>query len=229
MRDYVRRLLSGRYEVTAVANGEDALRSALAQPPDLVLTDVMMPRLDGFGLLAALRSHDRTKTQPVLMLSARAGEESRLQGLGAGADDYLVKPFTARELLARVEAHLSLARMRRDADQARRISELRLGLALEQNAMMAWQWDPVKDEVTSLGDVAGSSAPLCAPPPTVSVSSIPKMSPRTGPEWSESVARAAPIAPSSASTAPTTGRSPGSKSAPPASPTRTAASCSSSA
>ena len=74
MRDYVRRLLNGRYEVTAVANGEEALRSALAQPPDLVLTDVMMPRRDGFGLLAALRSQERTKTQPVLMLSARAGE-----------------------------------------------------------------------------------------------------------------------------------------------------------
>ena len=114
----------------------------------------MMPGLDGFGLLAALRSHERTKTQPVLMLSARAGEQSRLEGLGAGADDYLVKPYTARELLARVEAHLSLARMRKEADQARRISEVRLGLALEQNAMMARQRDPVKDEVTSLGDVA---------------------------------------------------------------------------
>ena len=154
MRDYVRRLLSARYEVTAVANGEEALQAALAHPPDLVLTDVMMPGLDGFGLLAALRSHERTKTQPVLMLSARAGEESRLEGLGAGADDYLVKPFTARDLLARVEAHLALARMRREADRARRISEVRLGLALEQNAMAAWQWDPATDEVTSLGDVA---------------------------------------------------------------------------
>jgi signal transduction histidine kinase len=153
MRDYVRRLLGSRYDVTAVSNGEEALQAALAEPPDLVLTDVMMPGLDGFGLLAALRSHERTKTKPVLMLSARAGEESRLEGLGAGADDYLVKPFTARELLARVEAHLSLARMRREADQARRISEVRLGLVLEQNAMMAWQWEPVKDEVTSIGDV----------------------------------------------------------------------------
>jgi len=153
MREYVRRLLSSRYEVTAVGDGEEALQSALAQPPDLVLTDVMMPGLDGFGLVAALRSQERTKTLPVLMLSARAGEESRLEGLAAGADDYLVKPFTARELLARVDAHLSLTRMRKEADQARRVSEARLGLALEHNAMAAWQWDPVKDEVTSHGDM----------------------------------------------------------------------------
>jgi PAS domain S-box-containing protein len=115
MRDYLRRLLSGRYEVTVVSNGEEAFSAALAQPPDLILSDVMMPQLDGFGLLAALRAQERTKTIPILLLSARAGEESRVEGLAAGADDYLVKPFTARELLARVEAHLSLARLREQA------------------------------------------------------------------------------------------------------------------
>ncbi|MGK3893807.1 response regulator transcription factor, partial [Enterococcus faecium] len=85
-----------------MSNGRDALESALERPPDLVLTDVMMPGLDGFGLLAALRAHERTKVLPVLLLSARAAEESRVEGLAAGADDYLVKPFSARELLARV-------------------------------------------------------------------------------------------------------------------------------
>ena len=68
-------------------------------PPDLVLTDVMMPRMDGFELLAALQADPVTVGVPVVMLSARAGEEGTLQGLDAGADDYLVKPFTARELL----------------------------------------------------------------------------------------------------------------------------------
>jgi len=121
MRDYVQRLLGARYQVTAVSDGQQALASALAQPPDLVLTDVMMPELDGFGLLRALRDHERTRTLPILLLSARAGEESRVEGLDAGADDYLVKPFTARELMARVEAHLSLARMRRQADEARKV------------------------------------------------------------------------------------------------------------
>jgi signal transduction histidine kinase len=154
MRDYIRRLLSARYDVTACSNGEEALAAAFANPPDLVLTDVMMPVLDGFGLLRELRRSDRTKTLPILLLSARAGEESRVEGLDAGADDYLVKPFTAREMLARVEAHLSLARMRRQADQARRLSEVRLGLALEATRMFAWEWDPDKDEVVSAGDMA---------------------------------------------------------------------------
>jgi len=153
MRNYVQRLLSARYEVLPVANGAEALAALHTHAPDLVLTDVMMPVLDGFGLLRALRANESTKTIPIILLSARAGEESRVEGLDAGADDYLVKPFTARELLARVEAHLSLARMRRQADQARRLSELRLGLALESSRMFAWEWDPVQDAVFGAGDM----------------------------------------------------------------------------
>jgi signal transduction histidine kinase len=137
-----------------VSNGQEALESILRDPPDLVLTDVMMPVLDGFGLLAALRKEDSTKTLPILMLSARAGEESRVEGLDAGADDYLVKPFTARELVAKIDAHLSLSRMRKDADQARRLSEVRLELVLEATRMVAWEWDPHKDELKTVGDMA---------------------------------------------------------------------------
>jgi signal transduction histidine kinase len=113
MRDYVRRLLAARYDVTAVADGLTAIAHALDNPPDLILTDVMMPGLDGFGLLAALREDQRTHTIPVILLSARAGEESAVEGLNAGADDYLAKPFSAKELLARVRTHLELARLRR--------------------------------------------------------------------------------------------------------------------
>jgi DNA-binding response OmpR family regulator len=82
---------------------------------DLVLTDVMMPFLDGFGLLKEIRSRDETRTLPVIMLSARAGEEASSEGLAEGADDYLIKPFTARELLSRVASHLKMARMRMEA------------------------------------------------------------------------------------------------------------------
>ena len=102
MRHYVQRLLAESYEVHAVGDGEAALAIARQNPPDLILTDIMMPRLDGFGLLQALRTDPRTRNIPVILLSARAGEESRVEGLEAGADDYLVKPFSARELLARV-------------------------------------------------------------------------------------------------------------------------------
>ncbi len=113
MREYVARLLAGRFAVEAVADGETALARALAEPPDLVLSDVMMPGLGGRELTAALRADPRTREVPVVLLSARAGEEARVEGLAAGADDYLAKPFSARELLARVATHVELSRLRR--------------------------------------------------------------------------------------------------------------------
>ena len=125
MRQYIVRLLSERYRVTAVPDGEAALAAAREQAPELVLTDVMMPRLDGFGLLRKLRADPRTREVPVIMLSARAGEESRVEGMEAGVDDYLIKPFSARELLARVGAHLQMARIRREAAEALREADRR--------------------------------------------------------------------------------------------------------
>ncbi len=116
MRDYLKRLLSSDYEVTEVSNGREALRAVRERRPDLLLADVMMPELDGFGLLSKLRSDDQLKAVPVILLSARAGDDSRVEGLEAGADDYLVKPFSARELLARVGGTIALARMRREVE-----------------------------------------------------------------------------------------------------------------
>jgi PAS domain S-box-containing protein len=112
MREYLVRLLGGTYRVDAVADGEAALRAALADPPDIVVSDVMMPHLDGLGLVAALRADPRTERVPVIVLSARAGQESSIDGLAAGADDYLVKPFEARELQARVRANVELGWLR---------------------------------------------------------------------------------------------------------------------
>lgn len=122
MRDYVTRLLSQRWRVQAVGDGAAALAAAREQAPDLVLADVMMPGMNGFELLRALRADPKTRDVPVILLSARAGEESRVEGLEAGADDYLSKPFSARELLARVAAHLELARLRREGAEALRQS-----------------------------------------------------------------------------------------------------------
>jgi len=123
MRQYIVRLLGEHYRTEAVLDGEAALAAARARMPDLILTDVMMPRLDGFGLLQALRADPRTSGVPVIMLSARAGEESRIEGMQEGADDYMVKPFSARELLARVTAHLQMARLRRESNAAIQASE----------------------------------------------------------------------------------------------------------
>jgi PAS domain S-box-containing protein len=112
MRGYLQRLLQPGYQVTAVADGREALDAVRAQPFDLVISDVMMPGLDGLQLVAELRANSRAPNLPVLLLSARAGQEAAIEGLEAGADDYLVKPFSAAELLARVRATVELARLR---------------------------------------------------------------------------------------------------------------------
>jgi PAS domain S-box-containing protein len=119
MRHYLKRLLRAQYDVEAVADGQAALTAARIQMPDLVLTDVMMPKVDGFELLRQLRLDPQTREIPILLLSARAGEDAAIEGLEAGADDYLVKPFSARELLARVATTLELGRSRQAANQQR--------------------------------------------------------------------------------------------------------------
>jgi PAS domain S-box-containing protein len=138
MRAYVGRLLREHWEVEAVPDGASALAAVRARVPDLVLADVMMPGLDGFELLRELRADARTREVPVILLSARAGEESRVEGLDAGADDYLIKPFSARELIARVGAHLELARVRRAAAAALRESEARFRHMADHAPVMVW-------------------------------------------------------------------------------------------
>ncbi|RUR72687.1 ATP-binding protein [Chlorogloeopsis fritschii PCC 9212] len=115
MRDYLKRILSEHVEVQAVADGAAALAAATERVPDLVLSDVMMPQMDGFELIKALRADARTKEVPIILLSARAGEESVIEGLQAGADDYLIKPFSATELVTRVNVHLQMAHLRSEA------------------------------------------------------------------------------------------------------------------
>jgi PAS domain S-box-containing protein len=117
MRTYLRDLLAPVYAVETAADGEQALAAARRQRPELILSDVIMPRLDGFGLLAAIRGDESLRGVPVVLLSARAGEEARIEGFDAGADDYMTKPFAARELTARIGAVLELARMRRVAEE----------------------------------------------------------------------------------------------------------------
>jgi PAS domain S-box-containing protein len=177
MREYVRRLLeTNGYRVRAVADGQQALDAARAEPPDLVLTDVMMPQLDGFGLLQAIREDPPLAGVPVVMLSARAGEGAQIEGLDAGADDYLVKPFAARELLARVNSNIRLAIVRREAARAVMQSEQRylmtqerLSLALSTGRVAVYDWDVDSDRLTVQGPlaetfgVAGDEAALGLP------------------------------------------------------------------
>ncbi|MBL0726446.1 ATP-binding protein [Piscinibacter sp. HJYY11] len=125
LRHYVQRLLEPEHEVVTAHDGVEALALAREARPDLVVTDMMMPRLDGFGLMRALREDASLQSVPILMLSARAGEEARIEGRQAGADDYLVKPFSARELRSRVSSLLAgevirshaIASLREHSDQ----------------------------------------------------------------------------------------------------------------
>jgi PAS domain S-box-containing protein len=121
MRDYVTRLLrAAGWTVDVVSDGQAALEAIRERLPDLVLSDVMMPGLDGLSLLRELRADPQTSTVPIILLSARAGQEARVEGADSGADDYLVKPYSAQELIARVGVQLRLAQMRRDSEVALR-------------------------------------------------------------------------------------------------------------
>ncbi len=141
MRGYIKRLLSQQYEVEIVSDGLEALAAVRQQIPDLILTDVMMPNLNGFGLLRSIRSDPQTREVPIIMLSARAGEEARIEGLAAGADDYLIKPFSARELLARVEGTLKLTRLRQEAAQSLKRSEDRYRAFVQQSSEGIWRFE----------------------------------------------------------------------------------------
>ena len=141
MRDYVTKLVSPILQVRAVGDGEAALRAIQEQVPDLILTDVMMPKLDGFGLIKHIRADARTASIPVILLSARAGEESRVEGIYAGADDYLIKPFSARELVARVETQLRLSRLRKESENQVRQREQELQILRGVGAALASELD----------------------------------------------------------------------------------------
>ncbi|HLI05968.1 MAG TPA: ATP-binding protein [Ktedonobacteraceae bacterium] len=120
MLEYVSRLLSPYYSVETATDGRMALQAIERRRPNLIISDVMMPELDGLQLLQILRSQPETSLLPVILLSARAGEEATIEGLQAGANDYLVKPFSARELLTRVAARLEIAHLFQQVQQALR-------------------------------------------------------------------------------------------------------------
>ena len=162
MRSYVGRLLEAQgYQVVVAPDGELALELARQRKPELILTDVMMPKLDGFGLLRAVRADERLAEVPVIMLSARAGEEAKVEGLDAGADDYLIKPFAARELIARVHSNIQMAEIRREAaravfrsEQRFLMTQERLSLALSTGRVAVFDWSVDSDRLAIQGPLA---------------------------------------------------------------------------
>ena len=161
MREYVSRLLRAQgYQVTTAHDGQEALDLARSETFDLVLSDVMMPRLDGFGLLRAIRADRDLASTPVIMLSARAAEEATVEGIEAGADDYITKPFSARELLARIHTTIQMAAVRRDAaraimlsQQKLEISQERLSRALSTGRVGVYEWNISEDRLSIYGSL----------------------------------------------------------------------------
>jgi PAS domain S-box-containing protein len=127
LRGYISRLLSAHgYVVESVPNGRAALNALHTALPDILVTDVMMPELDGIGLVREIRADASLRELPVIMLSARAGVDAKIEGLATAADDYLTKPFSARELVARVAANVATARIRREATERLRAAQAAL-------------------------------------------------------------------------------------------------------
>ncbi|MFZ1993182.1 MAG: ATP-binding protein [Solirubrobacteraceae bacterium] len=151
MRDYLCRLLAPRFAVRVARNGAEAYRNAVTDPPGVVISDVMMPGSDGFRLLHDLRSDRRTKHVPVVLVSARADPESRIEALGLGADDYLVKPFGARELLARVSAALHSSRVLSADAEARGRAEER-ALAQDELRSLLNELKAAQRRIAAAGD-----------------------------------------------------------------------------
>lgn len=133
---HIARLLAGTCSVVGAHDAESGLAAIRSVSPDLVLVDVMIPGVDGLALVRQIRADPPIHTVPLVVLSARAGEEARLEALDAGADDYLTKPFSARELIARVRSHVQMARVRR--------------AAVEQEGELRRQIDAVKGDLASV-------------------------------------------------------------------------------
>ena len=151
LREYVGSILSPRYDVLAVRNGREALEAARTGEFDLILSDVMMPEMDGFELLRAVRADDRLAATPFVMLSARAGEESAVEGLLKGADDYIVKPFSSEELLARVYAQINARTVRERAMRDLRASEERFRTLAASLPYIVFESD-ARGSITFLSD-----------------------------------------------------------------------------
>ena len=137
MRQYIQIILGKKYQVITATNGRDALQKVKEKMPSLVLSDVMMPIMDGIQLLKELKKNKETEHIPVIFLTARAGEESRIEGLEIGADDYLVKPFSAKELLARVKAQIRVLQIRQKIEE----SEERFRTMASEAPIFVWVTD----------------------------------------------------------------------------------------
>jgi signal transduction histidine kinase len=115
MRDHLQSVLMHHFKIVTANNGQEALQKIQQRQPDLILSDIMMPVLDGIGLLREVKANKATAHIPVILLTARAGEESKIVGWETGADDYLTKPFSSKELISRIASQIKTQQIRTEA------------------------------------------------------------------------------------------------------------------
>ncbi|OBG28901.1 SpoIIE family protein phosphatase [Mycobacterium sp. 852002-51057_SCH5723018] len=155
MRAHLERVLSAHWETVLVADGESALAATKKLRPDAIVTDVMMPGLGGFELVAAIRADPELAATPVLMLSARAGAEAVDEGFAGGADDYLPKPFRSQELVDRVASRLSaITRARHRQRRETQLDLMQLDSALQAADSIAGILDALLDSPFASGGAA---------------------------------------------------------------------------
>lgn len=154
MRHHLDRVLSAQWETVLAADGESALAATRTLRPDAVVTDVMMPGIDGFGLVAAIRADPELAATPVLMLSARAGPEAVDEGYAGGADDYLPKPFRSQELVDRVRSRLSAVARERDRQRLAASDLVQLDSALQATDSVAGILDALLESSFGSADAA---------------------------------------------------------------------------
>lgn len=137
MRQHIQSLLGSEYDTLTASNGVEALEIIRQHRPALVLSDVMMPEMDGIALLKAVKNDPVIGQTPIILITARAGEESRIEGIEIGADDYIVKPFSSRELIVRAQAQMRISSARSKIEA----SEKQFRTLTETLPQLVWMTD----------------------------------------------------------------------------------------
>lgn len=152
LRLYLGSLIGREHDVIVVNDGEEALAAIGVQPPDLVIADVTIPNLGGYELVSRLRAEPSTASVPIILLSGTVDEDARIEGLVYGADDYIVKPFSVRELRARINTHLALSNARRSVERLLLQSNRELERKVEERSAALRESEERKAYLLALSD-----------------------------------------------------------------------------
>ncbi|MBA3394369.1 MAG: SpoIIE family protein phosphatase [Deltaproteobacteria bacterium] len=157
VRTFLRDVLGSRYQIIDACDGQQGIDRALAERPDLIISDVMMPRRSGFELVEELKANRHTRAIPIILLTARGGSERAVEGLQRGADDYLSKPFDPAELVARVGSLLRMTKLERELSEINSVMEEELQAAQLIQASLMPSEGPVMPGLDVGGDMISAT------------------------------------------------------------------------